>query len=156
MGTYWENEVHNIHDTQNQVGYLSLMVSIARENQERCENVVGEHLPMVLSSLFDIDHEYLLQPEGVLDQNIPLPYPSDLSIRPICPKIFEIEQVVRRSQNVLLWLVFHICLESFALPFPASRRPSSRSEAKPAQQIWSDLSQSSRQHSLRMELKHNP
>jgi hypothetical protein len=43
------------------------VVSVAREDQKGCDNVMRKHLPMVLSSLLDVDHEYLLQPEGVLD-----------------------------------------------------------------------------------------
>jgi hypothetical protein len=105
-GTYWENEIHDIHNAQNQVGYLGLVVSVAGENQEGCDNVVCEHLPMVLSPLLDIDHEYLLQPERVLDQNVPFAYSRDLSIGPIGPEILEIVHVVRVDQNVLPSLDF--------------------------------------------------
>lgn len=111
------------------------MVSVAREDQKRSDNVVREHLPMVFSPLLDVDNEYLLQPEGVLDQNVPFSYPRDLSIRPIRPKILEIEQVVRVDHNVLPSLDIDFYLESFVLPFPKSKKPSSKSEARPAQQI---------------------
>lgn len=65
--TYRENKIHDIHDAENQVGNLGLVVSVACEDQKGCDNVVREHLPMVLSPLLDIDNEYLLQPEGILD-----------------------------------------------------------------------------------------
>lgn len=77
------------------------MVSVAREDQKRSDNVVREHLPMVFSSLLDVDNEYLLQPEGVLDKNVPFPYARDLAIGPICPQILKIEHVVRVDHNVL-------------------------------------------------------
>lgn len=32
---------------------------------------MGEHLPMVLSALFNIDNEYLLQPESELGKVVP-------------------------------------------------------------------------------------
>jgi hypothetical protein len=89
--TYWENEIYDIHDAQNQIGYLSLVVSIAREDEKGSDNVVREHLPMILSPLFDIDHEYLLQPEGVLNQNVPFAHPGNFSIRPIGPEILKVE-----------------------------------------------------------------
>jgi hypothetical protein len=65
--TYWKDEIHDIHDAQNQVSYFSLVVSVAREDQKGCHKVMREHLPIVLSSLLNIDDEDLLQPEGVLD-----------------------------------------------------------------------------------------
>lgn len=63
-----------------------------------------EHLPVVLSPLLDIDNEYLLQPEGVLYQDVPFAYTGNLSIGPIGPEILEIEPVVRVDQYVLLSL----------------------------------------------------
>ncbi len=57
--------------------------------------MVREHLPVVFSPLFDVDDHDLLKPEGVLDENVPFPNPSDLSIGPIGPEILEIEPVVR-------------------------------------------------------------
>jgi hypothetical protein len=94
------------------------VVSVAREDQKRSDNVVREHLPMVFSPLLDVDNEYLLQPEGVLDQNVPFPYPRDLSIGPIRPKILEIEQVVRVDHNVLLSLVIDFLLGELCLTIP--------------------------------------
>ena len=117
-GTYWENEIHDIHDAQNQVSYLGLVVSVTREDQKGCDNVVREHLPMVLSPLLNIDHEDLLQPEGVLDQNVPFPHPRDLSIRPIGPEILEIEQVVRVDQYVLPSVRFEVFLAELRLTIP--------------------------------------
>ena len=94
------------------------MVSVAREDQKCSDNVVREHLPMVFSSLLDVDNEYLLQPEGVLDQNVPFPYARDLSIGPVRPKILEIEQVVRVDHNVLPSLVIDFLLGELCLTIP--------------------------------------
>lgn len=94
------------------------MVSVAREDQKRSDNVVREHLPMVFSPLLDVDNEYLLQPESVLDQNVPFSYPRDLSIGPVRPKILEIEQVVRVDHNVLPSLGIDFLLGELCLTIP--------------------------------------
>jgi hypothetical protein len=57
---------------------------------------------MVFPPFFDVDDHNLLKPEGVLDEDVPFPYPSDLSIGPTGPEILEIEPVVRVDENVLL------------------------------------------------------
>jgi len=98
------------------------VVSVAREDQKGCDNVVREHLPMVLSPLLDIDHEYLLQPEGVLDQNIPFTHPGNLSIRPIGPEIFEIEQVVRVDQYVLPSVRYGALFAELRLTIPSVQK----------------------------------
>jgi len=94
------------------------VVSVAREDQKCSDNVVREHLPMVFSPLLDVDNEYLLQPEGVLDQNVPFPYARDLSIGPICPQILEIEHVVRVDHNVLPSLGIDFLLGELCLTIP--------------------------------------
>ena len=70
-GTYWEEKVYNVHQAQDHVGNFRLMVAVAGEDQKRRDDVVGEHLPVVLSSLLNIDNHNLLQPKCVLDENVP-------------------------------------------------------------------------------------
>jgi hypothetical protein len=70
--TYWEEKIYNVHQAQNHVSDFRLMVTVTCEYQHRRDDVVGEHLPVVLPSLLDIDHQYLLQPEGILNKNVPL------------------------------------------------------------------------------------
>ena len=47
--------------------------------------MMSEHLRIVFSSLFDVDHDHLLQPEGKLDKVIPFEYSVHLSSRPVGP-----------------------------------------------------------------------
>lgn len=56
--------------------------------------MVGEHLPMVLPTLFDVDDEYLLEPEGELYEVVPFEQPVHLSVRPARPELMEIEPVL--------------------------------------------------------------
>ena len=69
--TYWEKNVHNIHYAEDHVGDFRLVVAITGEYQARRDNVVGEHLPMVLPPLLNVDDHDLLQPECILDEDVP-------------------------------------------------------------------------------------
>lgn len=70
------------------------MVSVAHKHESTGDDVVGEHLPVVLPALFDIDDEYLLEPEGELYEVVPFEQPVHLSVRPARPKLMEIEPVL--------------------------------------------------------------
>ena len=63
------------------------MVTITPEHEGACDAVMGEHLPMVLPSLFDIDDNNLLQPKAELNQVIPFHGTFDFSARPACPEL---------------------------------------------------------------------
>lgn len=54
--TYREEDIHNIHDAQNQVCDLGLVISITRKDKNRGHNVMREHLPMILPSLLHVDY----------------------------------------------------------------------------------------------------
>jgi hypothetical protein len=43
-----------------------------------------------------------LEPKGVLDEGVPFPQPSHLSIGPIGPKILEIQPIIGVDKNVLV------------------------------------------------------
>ena len=115
------------------------MIAVTCEDQAGCDDVVSEHLQIVLSPLLDIDDHYLLEPERVLDEDVPFPYSTDLSIRPIGPEVLEVVPVVGLEQNVLSLLEQEIQNANISLPFLAAKRPCSIPEAKPAQQISSGL-----------------
>jgi hypothetical protein len=69
---YWEKKFHNIHQAKDYVGDFRLVITVTREYQRRRDDMVGEHLPMVLPSLLHVDDHDLLQPEGILNENVPL------------------------------------------------------------------------------------
>jgi len=78
------------------------VVPVACEDQKGRDNVVREHLPIVFSLLLDVDDHNLLEPKGVLDEGVPFPQPSHLSIGPIGPKILEIQPIIGVDKNVLV------------------------------------------------------
>jgi hypothetical protein len=77
------------------------VVAVGGENQNDSDNMVSEHLPMVLSSFFHIDNHNLLQPKGILDEDVELGQATNFSARPIGPKISQIEPVVGGGKNIL-------------------------------------------------------
>ena len=64
--------------------------------------MVGEHLPVVLAALLNVDDENLLQPKGQLGKHIPLHNTAELSVRPAGPQVLEIKEVGGFRVNVLL------------------------------------------------------
>jgi hypothetical protein len=69
--TYCEQNIYYIHEAENNVGYLRLVVPVTRKYQQGRHNVVREHLPVVFSSLLNVDHKDLLKPKSILYENIP-------------------------------------------------------------------------------------
>ena len=70
--TYGEKEIHGIHQTQYNVGNIVKAVDISRGQKSAGNDVVGQHLVMILPPLFNVDDENLLQQEGQLHQEVPL------------------------------------------------------------------------------------
>lgn len=83
---YWEEKIHYIHQAKNYICNFSLVVTITCKDQRSCNNVMCEHLPMVLSACLNIDNHDLLKPECILDEDIPFSQPTNLAIRPISPQ----------------------------------------------------------------------
>lgn len=71
MLTYWKEEIDNIHDAQDQVGNLNLMIPVCGKDQKIGNDVVGKHLPIILSTLLNVHDHDLLKPECELDQSVP-------------------------------------------------------------------------------------
>jgi hypothetical protein len=70
--TYGEHQIDYIHQTQDDVANLGLVVAVAANQEQTCDDVVGEHLPMILSALFNINDQDLLQPKAELSQIVEL------------------------------------------------------------------------------------
>lgn len=71
-GSYCKYNIHNVHHAENNVADFRLMVAIAGEYQHRRDDVMRQHLPMVLASLLNVNDQDLLQPESVLNERVPL------------------------------------------------------------------------------------
>lgn len=63
--------------------------------------MVGKHLSEVLPPLFQVDGQQLLQPEGKLDQVIPLQWSCNLPRRPFGPELPEVKPVAGRHEDML-------------------------------------------------------
>ena len=101
MWTYREENVSKIEQHQNQVAHSVVVVSVRSNNQGNSDEVVRQHLPMVLATLFDVDNEDLLKPKGPLTQYIRFLDMRELSCRPIREHLSEIQKVFRCAVNVL-------------------------------------------------------
>ena len=104
VNTHGKEDIHYIHDAKDQICNLCLMVPVTCENEYSSHNVMGEHLPMILSPFFHVDDHDLLDPKSILNQDVKLCKPSDFSLRPIRPEISHIEPVIGGDKNVLSYL----------------------------------------------------
>jgi hypothetical protein len=99
--TYREEDIAKVHHAQNHVADLGLVEGVAAEEQHAGEDVVGEHLPMVLAVLLNIHHEQLLHPETELYEIVPLHQSVQGSCGEVRPHGSEIEPVRRVVHDVL-------------------------------------------------------
>ena len=61
------------------------MVAVAGKHESAGDDMMCEHLPMILASFFDIDNKDLLQPECKLGEVVPFEQTIHFPIRPVCP-----------------------------------------------------------------------
>lgn len=92
--TYRKEEVHNIHQTKYHVGHIVKTVDIGGGEEGAGDNVVGEHLVVVLASLLDMNDEDGLDEESQFDKQIPLHQTGHGTSWPFIPDSAEIEPVV--------------------------------------------------------------
>lgn len=100
--THGKEQIDNIHDAKDQVCYLGLVIAITRKDQHGRNNVVAEHMPVILSPFLDVYNENLLEPEGILNKYVPLAKTWNFSIWPICPEVLEIVPVIGLCEKVLI------------------------------------------------------
>lgn len=77
------------------------MVRVRGYDQSDGDEVVRQHLPVILSLLLNVDDIDLLYPEGQLREEIKLHSPSNLSAGPVCPELRHVEKVRRVVPEVL-------------------------------------------------------
>lgn len=92
--TYRKKKVHNIHQTKYHVGHIVKTVDISGGEEGAGDDVVGEHLVVVLASLLDMNDEDGLNKEGQFDKQIPLHQAGHGTSWPFVPNRAEIKPVV--------------------------------------------------------------
>lgn len=92
--TYWKDEIHRIHGPENQIGHFGLVIAVTCEYQAGSNNMVGKHLPVVFSPFLEVEDHDLLEPKGILNENVPFSKSVYLSVGPVRPELLEIKHVV--------------------------------------------------------------
>lgn len=100
-GAYGEKEVDDIHQDKNEVANAGIAISVGPVHQGDGDKVVGEHLPVVLAALLDVDDQHLLNPECQLRQHVALHEAADLTVGPVGPELSEIPEVRGVAIDVL-------------------------------------------------------
>lgn len=78
-----------------------MVVSVAGEDKSGGDNVMGKHLPMVLTALLNVNNNHLLQPESPLAEEIGLHETVELAVGPVGPEILHAHIVRGSAINVL-------------------------------------------------------
>ena len=98
---YGKEYVNQIHKDQDQVTDTCLVVVVRARDEGNGDEVVGQHLPMVLAAFLNVDNKDLLQPEGPLRQEIAFAQALQLADRPVGPEFLKVKVVVRVRIQVL-------------------------------------------------------
>jgi hypothetical protein len=77
------------------------MVPVRSINQGYCDDMVGEHLPVVLTALFDVDDNDLVHPKRQLAEHVAFHEAAQLPIGPVGPQILQVHPARRRVVYVL-------------------------------------------------------
>lgn len=89
--TYREKQVNHVHQDQGKVADSRVAVPIRGVDEGARDDVMGEHLPVVLSALLDVDNNELLEPEGQLCEHVSLHKSRELAVWEIRPQLVEAE-----------------------------------------------------------------
>jgi hypothetical protein len=79
----------------------SVVVCVAGEEQTAGDEVMGEHLPVVLTTLLNVEDNNLLDPEGLLREDVGLHEARDFLVWPMGLHLLEVEEVGRLAVHVL-------------------------------------------------------
>lgn len=78
-----------------------MMVEVTGGDEDRGNNVVAKHLPVILATLLDVEDDNLLQPKSPLRQNISLHQSVHFSVWPVGPHFTQIEVIRRLAVDIL-------------------------------------------------------
>jgi hypothetical protein len=76
-------------------------VPVRGVDEDARDNVVGEHLPVVLPALLDVDDNHLLQPETQLREHVALHESGQFAVGPPRPQLSQVEVGGRLAVDVL-------------------------------------------------------
>ena len=66
--TYWEEDIAPIHNDHDQTPNTREVEEVARAHEGDSDDVVGEHLVVVLSRCFGVEYQDLVRVEGGLSE----------------------------------------------------------------------------------------
>ena len=131
-----EEEVDHVHQTQDHVADLGLIIAIACEHQDTRHHVVSKHLPMILSLLLNVHDHNLLQPEAELDEIVPFHRSLELSVGPAGPKLSNVHPMLLGVHDILFNRELSVLPDDISdLPCQETRRLCNRSGPSPALRI---------------------
>lgn len=99
--TYRKEDIAHVEQDEDGVADQVEVVPVRCDNQNNGNEVMAQHLPVVLAALLDVDHEHLLEPETQLGENVELEKPAELAVGPGCPKVLEVQPCWRGVVKVL-------------------------------------------------------
>ncbi len=76
-------------------------MAVTRRHERAGDDVMGQHLMIVLAPLLDVDGEDLLQPKGELNKVISFQEAVHLPIGPCGPHLAKVHPIVRLGEDVL-------------------------------------------------------
>lgn len=78
-----------------------MVVAVGCDDQRDGDEVVGQHLPVVLATLLNVDHKDLLEPEAELREGVELVQSADLTVWPEGPEVPEVQPPRRGVVDIL-------------------------------------------------------
>ena len=99
--TYGQDDVDKVHDGQDDDADAHMEVTVGQAHERSSEDVVCEHLRIVLALLLNVDDENLLDPEAPLDEIVPLEQAVCFPERPAFPYGVEVQPKLRVVHDVL-------------------------------------------------------
>ncbi len=84
---YRKQDINSIHQTQDRVADLGLMIAVACKHENACDDMMCKHLPMIFPPFLDVNHDNLLHPESKLDEVVPLEQSAHFPVRPVGPQL---------------------------------------------------------------------
>lgn len=98
---YRQENIDQVHQDEDQVTDPGLVVVVGAGDQGDGNEVVGQHLPVVLAALLNVDDQDLLQPERPLRQEVGLGQAAQLPDGPVGEELLHVQVVGRGGVDVL-------------------------------------------------------
>ena len=99
--TYSEQDIAEVHHAEDDVADLGLVEAIAAHKKHAREDVMSEHLPVVLATLLNVHNEQLLHPKAELHKVVPFHEAVHAACWEVGPHCSKVEPVLRLVHDVL-------------------------------------------------------